>query len=96
MASYKPISQIIDDYLRDKVDKVVGKSLVSDVDIAKIHPPGTDIQDLSNLVVKEIGKGLSTNDYSNDEKNKLSTLPIITVSATEPQNPTINQIWIDI
>lgn len=78
----------------------------ADTDIASVlslkhanttdHAPRSDDQDLSNLVVKETGKGLSTNDYLTEDKNKLTAVPIITVSATEPQNPTTNQIWIDI
>lgn len=31
--------------------------------------------DISNKVDKEEGKGLSTNDYTTDDKNKLNTLP---------------------
>jgi len=49
-------------------------------------------QDISNLVVKETGKSL----VPDTEIAKLSTTPVITVSATEPQNPIVGQIWIDI
>jgi len=37
-----------------------------------IHPLGYDNQDLSGLQPKETGKGLSTNDYTNTEKEKLT------------------------
>jgi hypothetical protein len=56
----------------DKVDKVTGSSLVVDTEIAKIHAPGSDDQDLSGLQPKEAGKGLSTNDYTTAEQSKLS------------------------
>jgi hypothetical protein len=55
-----------------KVDKITGKSLVSDTEIAKIHSPSSDNQDLSGLEPKQTGKSLSTNDYSTVEKSKLS------------------------
>lgn len=67
-------SQVPPTDITGKVDKVTGKSLVSDTEISKIHAAGSDNQDLSNLVVKETGKGLSTNDYTTEEKNKLSGL----------------------
>lgn len=57
-----------------KVDKVTGSSLVPDAEIAKIHAAGSDNQDLSGLQPKETGKGLSTNDYTTEEKNKLAGL----------------------
>lgn len=57
-----------------KVDKITGYSLVADTEIEKIHTSGSDNQDLSGLVVKETGKGLSTNDYTTEEKNKLAGL----------------------
>jgi hypothetical protein len=47
-----------------KVDKVTNKSLVLDTEIAKIHASGSDNQNLSNLVEKVTGKGLSTNDLT--------------------------------
>lgn len=34
-------------------------------------------QDISNKVDKEVGKGLSTNDYTTDEKEKLASLDIV-------------------
>jgi hypothetical protein len=55
-----------------KVDKVTNKSLVLDTEIVKIHNAGSDNQDLSGLQPKETGKGLSTNDYTAEEKNKLA------------------------
>jgi hypothetical protein len=79
-----------------KVDKVTGKSLVADTEIGKIHSLRSDDQDISNFVVKETGKGLSTNDYTAGDKDKLTAVPIIKVSATAPQNPQVNDIWIDI
>jgi hypothetical protein len=39
--------------------------------IAKRHTAGSDNQDLSNLQPKESGKGLSSNDFTTDYKNKL-------------------------
>jgi hypothetical protein len=91
------------------VVKETGKSLVADLEIAKIHSlraddqnlsafitdndprlidartptthshpndhaAGSDNQDLSSFVIKETGKGLSTNDYTTEEKNKLAGL----------------------
>lgn len=47
-----------DQDLSGKVDKVAGKSLVSDTEISKIHALHADDQDLSGLVVKESGKSL--------------------------------------
>lgn len=41
-----------------KVDKVTGKSLVSDTEIAKIHSAGSDNQDLSGKVDKITGYSL--------------------------------------
>jgi hypothetical protein len=58
--------------LTTKVDKVTGKSLVSDTEIAKIHASGSDNQDLSGKVDKISGKGLSTNDYTDAEESKLA------------------------
>jgi len=57
-------SQIPPTDISGKVDKVTGKSLVSDSAIANIHAPGSDNQDLSGLQPKETGKGLSTNDLT--------------------------------
>jgi hypothetical protein len=41
-----------------KVDKIAGYSLVADTEIAKIHEPGSDDQDLSHLVEKVTGYSL--------------------------------------
>ena len=57
-----------------KIDKRIGYSLVADTEISKIHSLGADNQDLSNLVIKVTGKGLSTEDYTTTEKTKLSGL----------------------
>jgi hypothetical protein len=53
---------------------VSGKSLVDDTLIGQIHLPGSDNQDLSGLQSKETGKGLSANDFTTEEKSKLSGL----------------------
>lgn len=79
-----------------KADTDISSALSLKHSNATDHALRSDDQDLSNLVVKETGKGLSTNDYLTEDKNKLTAVPIITVSATAPQNPTTNQIWIDI
>jgi hypothetical protein len=52
-----------------KVDKVTAHSLVADTEISKIHTSGSDNQDLSDLVVKVTGKGLSTNDLTDALKS---------------------------
>ena len=48
--------------------------------------------DPDNFVQKETGKSL----VDDSDIIKLSGTPIITVSATEPQDPVVGQIWIDI
>lgn len=58
------VPQEVLDSIAGKVDKITGSSLVPDSEISKIHEPGSDDQDLSNLVVKETGKGLSVNDLT--------------------------------
>lgn len=55
---------------------------------------------LDSKVDKEIGKGLSTNDYTTTEKEKLtglnfSGLTKITVGASEPSNPSVGDLWIN-
>lgn len=40
--------------------------------ITRRHAAGSDNQDLSGLQPKETGKGLSTNDFTTEEKNKLA------------------------
>ena len=57
--------------ISEKVDKVTGESLVADSLIVEIHALHSDDQDLSGLVVKVAGKGLSTEDFTTDDKNKL-------------------------
>lgn len=43
---------------------------------------------IGNKVDKEVGKGLSTNDYTNDEKSKVSNLPADTNAALAGKAPT--------
>jgi hypothetical protein len=104
-----------------KVDKITGSSLVPNTEIAKIHSPGSDNQDLSHLITdtdprltdardpkththtndhaqhsddqdlsglqpKESGKGLSSNDYTTTEKNKLSGIEEAANNYTHPAN----------
>jgi hypothetical protein len=46
---------------------------ISDLpDLSNLHAPGSDNQDLSNLVVKVTGKGLSTNDFTDIAVTTLS------------------------
>jgi hypothetical protein len=77
------------------IDQIKADSDIAD-SISKKHASGSDNQDLSNLVEKVTGKGLSSNDYTTTDKDKLTATPIIIISETEPQNPQINNIWIDI
>jgi hypothetical protein len=72
--------------LSSKVDKVTGSSLVSDTEIAKIHAPGSDDQDLSGLQPKETGKGLSANDYTDAEEEKLAGIEAGANNYTHPAN----------
>ena len=79
------LSATVDSSLAKKVDVVKGKSLVDDALIAKlgnmveIKSVGGDLTitdgalsvDLSGKVDKEEGKGLSTNDFTNELKTKL-------------------------
>jgi hypothetical protein len=51
--------------------------------------------DLTTKVDKVLGKGLSANDYTTLEKNKLAGLPNIIFSETEPVAPKAGTIWID-
>lgn len=62
-----------------KVDKVTGKSLIADTEIARLknvkNYDDTQIKtDIAKKVDKEEGKGLSSNDFTNEEKEKLSSL----------------------
>lgn len=43
---------------------------------------------IGNKVDKEVGKGLSTNDYTNDEKSKVSNLPADTNASLAAKAPT--------
>lgn len=54
------------------VVKVDGSSLVPDSKIAEIHAPGSDDQNLDGLVEKVLGMGLSANDYTDSDKNRLA------------------------
>jgi len=74
------ISQIPLTDISGKVDKEIGKSLLADSEALKIHSPGSDNQDLSGLQPKETGKGLSTNDYSDAEEEKLGGIETGAVS----------------
>jgi hypothetical protein len=69
-----------------KVDKITGYSLVANIEIAKIHTPGSDNQDLSDLQPKESGKGLSTNDYTDAEETKLAGIETGANNYTHPAN----------
>jgi hypothetical protein len=62
------LPQASDVDITGKVDKVIGSSLVSDTEIAKIHSPRSDDQNLTGLQPKETGKGLSTNDLTSELK----------------------------
>ncbi len=67
-----------------KVKDIIGELVNSVVDELNINP--------ELFVAKETGKSL----VQDNEITKLSITPIISVSATEPQNPVVGQIWIDI
>ena len=54
----------------DKADKTEIPTKVSELENDSSYL--TEHQDISNLVVKEEGKGLSSNDYTSEEKTKLS------------------------
>ena len=67
--------------LDKKVDKVLGKSLISDTEIARLAtlenyndiPLKQELQEIENSKVdKVLGKQLSTNDFTDDLKNKLT------------------------
>ena len=47
------------------------------------------------IVEKIIGAVFTENNYTDAEKEKLTTLPKITFSPTPPGNPIINELWID-
>ena len=69
-----------------KVDKMTGYSLIANSLITNIHAAGSDNQDLSGLQPKETCKGLSTNDYTTIEKNKLSTIADNANNYSHPTN----------
>lgn len=50
------------------IDQIKADTSIADA-ITKKHTSGSDNQDLSNLVVKVTGKGLSTNDYTGSGSN---------------------------
>ena len=56
----------------DKADKTELPTKVSELENDSSYL--TEHQDISNLVVKEEGKGLSSNDYTNEEKDKLGSI----------------------
>lgn len=51
--------------------------------------------DMSNYVQKEAGKGLSTNDYTNEEKQKLNELENYTHPSHTPQTSGMYKITVD-
>ena len=76
-------SYVTPEDLDKKVDKVVGKSLISDTEIARLAtlenyndiPLKQELQEIENSKVdKVLGKQLSTNDFTDDLKNKLAGL----------------------
>ena len=56
----------------DKADKTELPTKVSELENDSSYL--IEHQDISNLVVKEEGKGLSSNDYTNEEKDKLGSI----------------------
>jgi hypothetical protein len=73
------VTSIVEQYLSANpvsglnIDQVKADLTIADA-ISKKHASGSDNQDLSNLVTKVTGKGLSANDYTTDEKTKLAGL----------------------
>jgi hypothetical protein len=57
-----------------KADTDIADTITKKHSNSNDHAPGSDNQDLSNLVVKVTGKGLSTNDYTTAEQIKLAGL----------------------
>lgn len=49
----------------------------------------------NDKVDKEEGKGLSTNDFTNEHKTKLDNTPNFYIQPNEPVNAPIGSIWID-
>lgn len=72
------IANIVEQHLIENppIGGLTIEQIKSDIDIAdslsKKHASGSDNQDLSHLVIKETGKGLSTNDYTDAEESKLA------------------------
>ena len=75
----------VESKISSKVDKVEGKSLISDSEIARLltlaNYDDTEVRTLianldSNKVDKVDGKELSTNDYTNEEVTKVSKITI--------------------
>lgn len=56
----------------------------------------TVLNQLGNKVDKEEGKGLSTNDFTTEEKTKLSYAAVIYTRETEPVDAAIGSFWLDI
>nr|WP_315393946.1 hypothetical protein [uncultured Sphingobacterium sp.] len=76
--------------LGSKVDIVAGKSLVNDNDILKINQLPTRVQldtSLTTKVDKVVGKSLSTNDFTNDLKNKIDV-----IKTTGNDNKYLNEV----
>lgn len=72
--------------LGNKVDKVTGKSLIDDTEIARLagvnnFDNSANVTALSNRVDKVAGKGLSSEDYTTTEKNKLASITEIFTTA---------------
>lgn len=55
------------------IEQIKADTAIADA-LTKRHAAGSDNQDLSGLQPKEAGKGLSANDYTTEEKNKLAGL----------------------
>lgn len=72
--------------LSNKVDKVTGKSLIDDTEIARLagvtnFDNSANVSALFNKVDKVAGKGLSTEDYTTTEKTKLGSITEIFTTA---------------
>lgn len=72
--------------LSNYVQKEFDKSLVANSAISNIHASGSDNQDLSGLQPKETGKGLSTNDYTDAEEEKLAGIEAGANNYSHPSN----------
>lgn len=72
--------------LSNKVDKVTGKSLIDDTEIARLagvtnFDNSANVSALSNKVDNVAGKGLSSEDYTTTEKTKLGSITEIFTTA---------------